>query len=147
MPRNVVVIAPAPIYGDSQELLSVAENQQHQFSSSFGGSTECIRFAVWGSLRTKGSEKGPGTVAGEFSGKSIRDCSPLRVIVRKRGRVQKSMGHKVPLETGMLLCRPVTSRRLTFLRKETVLPRCNFATTPGDSLHSEFSSPEKLRDP
>ena len=45
--------------------------------------------------------------------------------VRKRGGVQKSMGHKVPLKTGMLICRPVTSQPLIFLQKESankVLP-------------------------
>ena len=31
--------------------------------------------------------------------------------LRKRGRVQKSMGHKVPWKIVMLICHPVTSQR------------------------------------
>ena len=50
-------------------------------------------------------------------------------IIRKRGGVQKSMGHKVPWKIGMLICHPVTSRPLIFPQKEAVLSACNFATT------------------
>ena len=38
--------------------------------------------------------------------------------IRKRGGVQKSMDHKVPWETGILICHPVTSRPLIFPQKE-----------------------------
>ena len=43
--------------------------------------------------------------------------------------VQKSMGHKVPWKTGILIYLPVTSRPLIFLQKEAVLALCNFANT------------------
>ena len=38
--------------------------------------------------------------------------------VRKRGRVQKSIGHKIPWKIGMLIYHPVTSRPLIFLQKK-----------------------------
>ena len=47
----------------------------------------------------------------------------------KCGGIQKSMGHKVPWKTGMLICHPVTSRPRAFLQKKSVLSHCNFATT------------------
>ena len=52
-----------------------------------------------------------------------------RASVRKRGGVQKYMGHKVPWKIGMLICHPVTSRPLIFPQEEAVLSPCNFAIT------------------
>ena len=49
--------------------------------------------------------------------------------IKKRGGIQKSMGHKVPWNIGMRICHPVTSRPLIFLQKEAVLSSCSFATT------------------
>ena len=49
--------------------------------------------------------------------------------IRKREGVQKSMGNKVPWETGVLIYLPVTSRPVISLQKEAVLSPCNFATT------------------
>ena len=43
--------------------------------------------------------------------------------------VQKSMHHKVPWKTGMLICHPVTSRSLIFLQNEAVLSPRNFMST------------------
>ena len=55
--------------------------------------------------------------------------SQCPIHLRKRGGgVQKSMGHKVPWKTGMLIYLPVTERPLIVLQKEAVLPPCNFAT-------------------
>ena len=49
--------------------------------------------------------------------------------VRKRERVQKCMGHKVPWKIVMLIYLPATSRPLIFLQKEAVLSPSSFATT------------------
>ena len=43
-----------------------------------------------------------------------------RILSRKRGGVQKSMGNNVPWKTGMLIYPPVTSRPLISLQKEAV---------------------------
>ena len=49
--------------------------------------------------------------------------------LRKRERVQKSMGHKVPWKTGVPICRPVTSRPLILPQNEGRLSPCTLATT------------------
>ena len=46
----------------------------------------------------------------EWDGKTLK--------TRRRGGVQKSMGHKVPWKTGMLICHPVTSRPLISPQKK-----------------------------
>ena len=48
----------------------------------------------------------------------------LAELIRKRGRIQKSMGHKDTLKVGMLICRRVTWRPLMFPQKEAVLSPC-----------------------
>ena len=65
---------------------------------------------------------------------------------RKRWGVQKSMGHKVPWKTGMLIYLPVTSWPLISLQTEVVLWPCNFATTHWTACIQNFLSLE-LRDP
>ena len=67
---------------------------------------------------------GRGVENGEFPKVPRRGCK-----FRKRGGVQKSMGHKAPLKTGLLIYLPVTSRPLIYQQKEAVLSPCSFATT------------------
>ena len=52
----------------------------------------------------------------------------LKLIIRKRGGVQKSMGNQVPWKIGILVYLPVTSRSIHFQQKEALLSPCNFAT-------------------
>ena len=59
---------------------------------------------------------------------------PWACTVRKRGGVQKFMGHKVPLKSGMLICVPATSRPLIFVSLQ-------LRDHPFDTLHSDFLSP------
>ena len=64
----------------------------------------------------------------------------LLVMLRKRERVQKSMGHKVPYKTEMLIYNPVTPRFLILLQEEAASSPCNFATA-----HVTAFDPEVLQ--